>query len=39
MKIKVAIADDHKLFIDGIKSILSNEIDIKGTSKNHLLLE
>ena len=29
MKINVAIADDHKLFIDGIKSILSNEIDIK----------
>jgi DNA-binding NarL/FixJ family response regulator len=28
MKIKVAIADDHKLFIDGIKSILSKEIDI-----------
>ncbi|QGY42149.1 response regulator [Maribellus comscasis] len=29
MKIKVAIADDHKLFIDGIKSILSNQIDVK----------
>lgn len=28
MKINVAIADDHKLFIDGIKSILANEIDI-----------
>ncbi|WP_372932669.1 response regulator [Mariniphaga sediminis] len=28
MKIKVAIADDHKLFIDGIKSILSTEIDV-----------
>lgn len=28
MKIKVVIADDHQLFIDGIKSILSNEIDI-----------
>ena len=29
MKIKVAIADDHTLFIDGIKSILSKEIDIE----------
>ena len=28
MKIKVAIADDHTLFIDGIKSILSKEPDI-----------
>lgn len=28
MKIKVAIADDHKLFVDGIKSIFSNQIDI-----------
>lgn len=28
MKIKIAIADDHQLFIDGIKSILSNELDI-----------
>ncbi len=28
MKINVAIADDHKLFIDGIRSILSNQIDI-----------
>ena len=29
MKIKVAIADDHKLFIDGIKSILSKKTDIE----------
>ena len=29
MKIKIAIADDHKLFIDGIKSILSKEINIE----------
>ncbi len=29
MKIKVAIADDHTLFIEGIKSILSKEIDIE----------
>ncbi len=29
MKIKVAIADDHTLFIDGIKSILSKEPDIE----------
>jgi DNA-binding NarL/FixJ family response regulator len=28
MNIKVAIADDHQLFIDGIKLILSNEIGI-----------
>lgn len=28
MKIKIAIADDHQLFIDGIKSILSNELNI-----------
>lgn len=33
MKIKVAIADDHKLFIDGIKSILSREIDISIVSE------
>ena len=29
MKIKVAIADDHTLFIEGIKSILSKEFDIE----------
>lgn len=29
MKIKVAIADDHKLFIDGIKSILLKKTDIE----------
>lgn len=28
MKIKVIIADDHHLFIDGIKSILTKELDI-----------
>lgn len=28
MKIDVIIADDHQLFIDGIKSILSNEINL-----------
>ena len=28
MKIRVAIIDDHQLIIDGIKSILSDEIDI-----------
>lgn len=28
MNIKVAIADDHQLFIDGIKSILSKELNI-----------
>lgn len=28
MKIEVIIADDHQLFIEGIKSILSNELDI-----------
>ena len=33
MKIKVAIADDHKLFIDGIKSILSKEINIEIVSE------
>lgn len=33
MKIKIAIADDHQLFIDGIKSILSNEIDISITAE------
>lgn len=29
MTVKVIIADDHQLFIDGIKSILSKEIDIQ----------
>jgi len=33
MNIKVTIADDHKLFIDGIKSILSKEIDISIASE------
>ena len=33
MKIKVAIADDHKLFIDGIKSILAKEINISIVSE------
>ena len=28
MKIKVAIADDHQLFLDGLKSILSKELNI-----------
>ena len=40
MKIKVAIADDHKLFIEGIKSILSSEknIDIVTEATNGLEL-
>lgn len=33
MSINVIIADDHHLFIDGIRSILSNEIDIKITGE------
>ncbi|QIA08166.1 response regulator transcription factor [Draconibacterium halophilum] len=28
MNIRIIIADDHQLFIDGIKSILANELDI-----------
>lgn len=40
MRIKVVIADDHQLFIDGIKSILSKEIGIAiiGEAKNGLEL-
>jgi len=33
MRIKIAIADDHQLFIDGIKSILSKEINIAIVSE------
>jgi len=38
MTIKIIIADDHQLFIDGIKSILSKEIDIAiiGEANNGL---
>lgn len=38
MTIKIIIADDHKLFIDGIKSILSNEVGINiiGEANNGL---
>jgi DNA-binding NarL/FixJ family response regulator len=38
MTIKIIIADDHQLFIDGIKSILSKEIDINiiGEANNGL---
>jgi len=40
MKIKIIIADDHQLFIDGIKSILSNEIEMSiiGEANNGLEL-
>ena len=40
MKIKVLIADDHHLFIDGIRSILSQEINIQiiGEASNGLEL-
>ena len=40
MTIKIVIADDHQLFIDGIKSILSSEIGITitGEAKNGLEL-
>jgi two-component system nitrate/nitrite response regulator NarL len=33
MKIKIAIADDHQLFVDGIKLILAKEIDIEIISE------
>ena len=33
MRIKVTIADDHQLFIDGIKSILSKELNISIISE------
>ena len=38
MTIKIIIADDHQLFIDGIKSILSKEIDLTiiGEANNGL---
>jgi DNA-binding NarL/FixJ family response regulator len=38
MNIKIIIADDHQLFIDGIKSILSKEIDLNiiGEANNGL---
>lgn len=38
MKVKIIIADDHQLFIDGIKSILTNEIGISivGEANNGL---
>ncbi len=39
MKIKVIIADDHHLFIDGIKSILANELDITIIAEAHNGLE
>jgi DNA-binding NarL/FixJ family response regulator len=40
MMIRIVIADDHQLFIDGIKSILSKEIgiDIVGEANNGLAL-
>ncbi len=40
MKVKIMIADDHQLFIDGIKSILSKEINIEivGEANNGLEL-
>ena len=40
MKIRLVIADDHQLFIDGIKSILSKEIGIEivGEANNGLEL-
>ncbi len=40
MKINVLIADDHHLFIDGIRSILSQELDIRiiGEASNGLEL-
>ncbi|MBV1922564.1 MAG: response regulator transcription factor [Flavobacteriaceae bacterium] len=40
MKVNIIIADDHQLFIDGIKSILQNEIDISiiGEANNGLEL-
>lgn len=40
MKTKLIIADDHQLFIDGIKSILSKEIGVAiiGEAKNGLEL-
>jgi two-component system nitrate/nitrite response regulator NarL len=33
MKIKIAIADDHQLFVDGIKLILAKELDIEIISE------
>ena len=33
MKIKIAIADDHQLFMDGIKLILAKELDIEIISE------
>jgi two-component system nitrate/nitrite response regulator NarL len=38
MKIKLIIADDHQLFIDGLKSILNNELNITiiGEASNGL---
>lgn len=33
MKIKIAIADDHQLFLDGIKLILAKELDIEIISE------
>lgn len=40
MKIRIVIADDHQLFIDGLKSILSQEIGIQviGEANNGLEL-
>jgi len=40
MNIKIIIADDHQLFIDGIKSILSNELNMSiiGEANNGLEL-
>lgn len=40
MKVKIIIADDHQLFIDGIKSILQSQIDITiiGEANNGLEL-
>jgi len=37
-KIKIAIADDHPLFIDGIKTVLADtpEIEIVGEASNGL---